>query len=85
MDFEVAKMGERGQIVIPQSFRKHLRLHNGDKFIVLQEADGLIFKKLSPSPSDFEFMIKKGHSFAKTHNLTKIDLSRALKRARTKK
>lgn len=34
MDFEVTKLGERGQIVIPLEIRKKLKLKKGDKFIV---------------------------------------------------
>lgn len=34
MDFEITKLGERGQIVIPLEIRNKLKLKKGDKFIV---------------------------------------------------
>ena len=85
MDFEIAKLGERGQVVIPQSFRNDMSIHKGDKLMVLQRGDMLVFKKLrAPSRSDFNKMLKKTHAHAKKHNLTEKDLKDAIKRARKK-
>jgi len=85
MDFEIAKIGERGQVVIPQSLRGDMHLHKGDKFMVLQRGDMLILKKLrAPSMEDFDKMLKKSHAHAKKHGLTEKDLQDAIKRARAK-
>ena len=85
MEFEIAKIGERGQVVIPQSFRDEMSIHKGDKFMVLQRGDMLVLKKLrAPSKSDFEKMLQKGHAHAKKHGLTKDDLQDAIKKARKK-
>ncbi len=85
MDFEVAKIGERGQLVIPQSFREEMSIHKGDKFMVLQEGEMILLKKLiAPSKSDFEMMLKRSHAHAKKHGLVKRDMDVAIKKARRK-
>lgn len=85
MEFEIAKIGERGQVVIPQSLREGMSIHKGDKFMVLQRGDMLVLKKLrAPSASDFDKMLKKSHAHAKKHGLTEKDLQDAIKRARAK-
>ena len=85
MEFEVATIGERGQIVIPQSLRDEMSLRKGDKFMVLQRGDMLIFKKLrAPSLEDFENLLKRSHSHASKHNFIEDDLQESIKRARRK-
>ena len=49
MDFEVTKLGERGQIVIPLEIRKKLKLKKGDKFIVSTSGDSIILQKFKLS------------------------------------
>ncbi|MBU0757911.1 MAG: AbrB/MazE/SpoVT family DNA-binding domain-containing protein [Nanoarchaeota archaeon] len=86
MDFEVTRLGERGQVVIPQVFRKKINMKTGDKFIVMQRGEALIFKKMeAPSIDDFNIMIEKGHEHARRHNLTPADMEEAIKKARGKK
>ena len=85
MDFEIAKIGERGQVVIPQSFRDVMSIHKGDKFMVLRRGDMLVLKKLrAPSSEDFDKMITKSHAHAKKHNLSQEDAEEAIKRVRSK-
>lgn len=85
MEFEIAKIGERGQVVIPQSFRDDMSIHKGDKFMVLQRGDMLVLKKLcAPSTDDFDKMLKKTQAHAKKHGLTEKDLQDAIKRTRAK-
>lgn len=83
MEFEIAKIGERGQVVIPQSVRDDMSIHKGDKFMVLQRGDMLVLKKLrAPSMDDFNKMLQKSHAHAKKQGLTEKDLHDAVKRAR---
>ncbi len=85
MDVEITSIGERGQVVIPQHVRENMGIIKGDKFMVLEQGDMLIFKKLRvPSAEDIEKMLKKGHEHAKKHQLTEEDLTEALKKARSK-
>ncbi len=83
MDFEIATIGERGQVVIPLSLRDDMSIHKGDKFMVLQRGDMLVLKKLrAPSEEDFERMLKKAHAHARKHGLTEDDLRDAIKKSR---
>lgn len=84
--FEVTKLGERGQIVIPQEFRKSMGLQRGEKFVVVSRSGMLILKRLkAPSIEEFEVMLRKGHSHAKKHGLTPKDLAEAIRKARARK
>ena len=85
MEFEITKIGERGQVVIPQSFRDDMSIHKGDKFMVLQRGDMLVLKKLrGPSMEDFDKMLKKSHAHARKHGLTEKDMQDVIKKARKK-
>ncbi len=74
MQFEVTKMGERGQVVIPQEFRESMNLQTGDKFIVIEHRDSLVFKRIGePTLKEFETMLRKGHEHARKHKLKEED------------
>ena len=47
MEVEIAKIGERGQIVIPQEFRKELKIKKGDKFLIVKSDGKLIFQQIN--------------------------------------
>ncbi|MFH1181616.1 MAG: AbrB/MazE/SpoVT family DNA-binding domain-containing protein [Candidatus Woesearchaeota archaeon] len=84
--FEVTKLGERGQVVIPLEFRKSMGLRGGDKFIVLGQGDTLLLRKLrAPTMEEFEEMLKEGQAFAKKHHLAEKDVEDAIKKARAAK
>ncbi len=86
MEFEITQIGERGQVVIPQEFRKSMGLKTGDKFFVMERADTLILKRVSPPTiEEFDEMIRRGHERAKKLNLTQKDTEEVRKRARSKK
>ena len=60
MGVEITKIGERGQVVIPQSCREDMGIQKGDKFIVLERGDMIILKKLkSPTEEDIDKMFDK--------------------------
>jgi AbrB family looped-hinge helix DNA binding protein len=83
--FEVTKVGERGQVVIPQPFRKEMHIHKGEKFMVIRKDNTLIFKRLfSPSKKEIENMFKHATEHAKKHGLTEEDMWDAIKKARKK-
>ena len=46
MEEEVTVVSTRGQVVIPQSVRKRMRLKPKDRLIVYGEADTIIMKRL---------------------------------------
>ena len=83
MDFEVATVGERGQVVIPQLFREEIGLHKGDKFMVLRRGDMLILKRIeAPSVKDFDRMLKKTHGHAQKYGLKPSDVEEAVRKVR---
>ncbi len=85
MELEIATIGERGQVVIPQALRDDMSIHKGDKFMVLKRGDMLVLKKvIAPSMDDFNKMLKKSHTHAEKHSLVEKDLSDAIKKARKK-
>lgn len=46
MELEISKVGERGQIVIPQEFREELHIKKGEKFLVVRSDNKLIFQQM---------------------------------------
>lgn len=85
MEFEVTRLGERGQIVIPQVFREHLKLEKGEKFIVVEQGDAIILRRLkAPTKTEFEDLMRKTHEFAKKHSIAEKDMWDAIKKARSK-
>jgi len=86
MEFEITRLGERGQIVIPLLFREHLKLQKGEKFIVIEQGEDIVLRRISsPSKEEFEDLIKRTHEHAKRNGLTERDLLDAIKRVRSKK
>jgi AbrB family looped-hinge helix DNA binding protein len=86
MAFEVTKVGERGQIVIPKEFREEMHINKGEKFIVLRKGDSLILKRLvAPSKKQVNDMFKRATEHAKKHGLTDQDMWDSIKKARSQK
>ncbi|MBI5392824.1 AbrB/MazE/SpoVT family DNA-binding domain-containing protein [Candidatus Woesearchaeota archaeon] len=86
MGLEIATIGERGQIVIPQSLRDDLHIDKGDKFMIIKKGDIIIFKKLrEPTKQEFAQMLKKAHESAEKHSLTEKDLENALNKVMSRK
>lgn len=82
---EVTSMSSRGQIVIPQLFREHLKLVKGEKFIVIEQGDAIVLRRLkAPTKNEFEDLMIKTQEFAKKHGLTEKDMWEAIKKARNK-
>jgi len=44
MKIETAKLGERGQVVIPQDFREELKLKSGETIVFIKENSSLMLK-----------------------------------------
>ena len=86
MEFEITRLGERGQVVIPLSFREHLKLEKGEKFIVVEQGENIILRRIKkPTKEEFEDLIRKTHEHAIKNGLTEKDLLDAIKRVRNKK
>ena len=82
---EVTSISSRGQVVIPQSVREKLKLHEGEKFVVVGEGDTIVLKKLEmPSFKGFDKLLKRTREFAKNRKIKPEDVDEAVKRTRTK-
>ncbi len=84
-NIEITSMSSRGQIVIPQSLRDRLRIHEGEKFVVIGEDNTIILKKLEmPSFSGIDKLLRKTREFAKQKGLKETDVEESIKEARKK-
>ena len=52
MDVAITKMSSKGQVVIPQDFRKNI--NEGEKLLIIQSGDQLILRKASSLDLKFE-------------------------------
>ena len=80
------KLSSKGQIVIPEDVRKRLRLKEGHQFMVWESGDSVILKTIHP-PSKDEFMklLEDARKQARKVGLKKSDITKAIKRVRSKK
>lgn len=80
---EITSVSSRGQIVIPQSLRNKMKIHEGEKFVVIGEDNTLILKKLEiPSFSGIDKLLKKTRDFAKKKEIKESDVEEAIKQTR---
>lgn len=79
------KMSSKGQVVIPEEIREQLHLHSGDQFIVMADKGTVILKIIeAPSLQDLKPLIAKARKVAKESDLTKEEVTTAIKAARKK-
>lgn len=84
-NIEITSMSSRGQVVIPQNLRQKLRIHEGEKFVIIGEDNTIILKKLEmPSFKGFDKLLKKTREFAKKKGLKETDAEEAIREARKK-
>ena len=84
-ELATAGMSSKGQVVIPESVRKRLGLDAGHQFVVFGEDDVIILKRIDrPSMRDFDTMISKARKAAREAGMTKADVTKAVKRVRSR-
>jgi len=80
---EITSMSSRGQIVIPLKLRDKMKLHEGEKFVVIGEANTIVLKKVEmPSFSGVDKLLKKTREFAKEKGIKAVDVTEAIKQTR---
>lgn len=84
MEFEITKIGERGQVVIPQQFRKEMNIHTGDKFMVVHKENTIILERLKASEMSWEEVTKPLREAMKKFNLKENDVPKIVHRFRKK-
>jgi len=84
-NIEITSVSSRGQIVIPQSLRNRLKIHEGEKFVVIGEDNTIVLKKLEmPSFRGVDKLLKKTREFAKKKGLKETDVEEAIRETRKK-
>jgi len=84
-NIEITSISSRGQVVIPQNLREKLRIHTGEKFVVIGEDNTIILKKLEmPSFKGIDKLLEKTRDFAKKKGLKESDIEEAVKSTRKK-
>jgi|TARA_B100001971_G_scaffold211611_1_gene239707 antitoxin PrlF len=84
-NIEVTSVSSRGQIVIPQSLRNKMKIHTGEKFVVIGEDNTIVLKKLEmPTFRGIDKLVKKTRDFAKKKGIKASDVEGAIKQARRK-
>ena len=77
------KLSSKGQVVIPEEVRNRLGLRPGAQFVVLGDKDVVILKVIQPPQMrDFEEIIGRARRAAKQAGMKKVDITRALRKAR---
>ena len=84
-NIEITSVSSRGQVVIPQSLRDKLKIHEGEKFVIVGEDNTIVLKKLEmPSFSGIDKLLKKTREFAKQKGLKETDVKEAIRETRKK-
>ncbi|MCK5624812.1 AbrB/MazE/SpoVT family DNA-binding domain-containing protein [Candidatus Pacearchaeota archaeon] len=84
-NIEITSISSRGQIVIPQTLRNKMGIHEGEKFVVIGEDNTIVLKKLEmPSFNGVDKLLKKTRNFAKKKGIKTSDLEEAIKDIRKK-
>ncbi|MCD6335135.1 MAG: AbrB/MazE/SpoVT family DNA-binding domain-containing protein [Candidatus Latescibacteria bacterium] len=82
----MTRMSTKGQVVIPESIRKRLRLKAGSQFIVMGDQDVVILKTIiPPSLDEFDALISRAREQAKRAGMKRSDIPAALDRVRGRK
>lgn len=79
------RMSSKGQVVIPEEIRKSMKLNPGEQFVVLSEKDVIILKTVAPpSLTEFDELIQTARIQARKAGLKKSDITKVVKKARSK-
>jgi len=85
-DLATTKMSSKGQVVIPESIRKRLKLKTGSQFVVVGDNDVVILKAIAtPSLAEFDSLILEARKQGKQSGIKKPDIAAAIKKVRGKK
>jgi AbrB family looped-hinge helix DNA binding protein len=85
-NLSTTKMSSKGQVVIPEEIRKRLNLHTGTQFVVVGENNVVILKAITPpSMTEFDAIVARARSQAKSAGLRRSDIDEAVVRARNRK
>jgi AbrB family looped-hinge helix DNA binding protein len=79
-------MSSKGQVVIPEEVRTHLKLRTGTQFVVVGDRDVVILKAIAPLLMDaFDDLITQARDQARKADLKRSDIAAAVVRVRGRK
>ena len=80
MEVELTRISEKGQVVIPSSLRKEMKIKKADQFLIFGEGTTIILKRIEKPfiKKSFEELAKPLQKSAKKVGLTKKDLEKAI-------
>ena len=82
---EITSISSRGQVVIPQRLRDKMKIHTGEKFVVIGENNTIVLKKLEmPSFNGIDKLLKKTRDFVKEKRIKESDVEEVIKQTRKK-
>ncbi|MBI4926018.1 MAG: AbrB/MazE/SpoVT family DNA-binding domain-containing protein [Bdellovibrio sp.] len=79
----ITSVSSKGQVVIPNEFRKELGLEAGKKLAVFSDGANLLFKPIeAPKKEIFDKLIRESRKIAKETGLKKSHVAKAIQRVR---
>ncbi|MBP5559333.1 MAG: AbrB/MazE/SpoVT family DNA-binding domain-containing protein [Bacteroidales bacterium] len=82
----IAAMSSRGQIVVPISIRKKLKLGEGSQFLVVTDNENILLKPVrEPSLKEFYSLIEQAQNTATQLGLTEEEINAEIKAMRAEK
>lgn len=84
MEVELTRISEKGQIVIPSSLRREMKINKSDQFMVFGENNTIILKKIEKLAikKTFDEMAEPLRKAAKYIGLKREDLGKAIRDVR---
>ncbi len=84
MQFELTKISEKGQVVIPSTLRTEMGIKKSDKFLIFGEGSTLVLKKIDSSPfkESLAELTKPLQKVINEEGFTREDLKKVIKHVR---
>ena len=84
MEVELTRVSEKGQVVIPSSLRKVMKIQKADQFLVFGEGNTIVLKKVEKPvfKKTFDEVAEPIREATKKIGLSRKDLANAIKEAR---
>ena len=81
---EVVNLSSKGQLVIPKNMREEMRLNQKDKFVLVNDKDTIIMKRLQEEEIKFRMksLMKELTKGFNEKGITKEDLRKEIKSVR---
>ena len=80
MEVEMTRISEKGQVVIPSSLRKQMKIKKSDQFLIFGEGNTIILKKIEKPAirKTFDEVARPLRESAKKSRFSREDLSKLI-------